>query len=402
MQSADPIARQPVWFMALFALAISGGSVAYVPLLTVLLPIKITQLMGSQDVAALARVTFYGAAIASLANIAFGMISDRFANRIGWIFAGLVSSSLLLIAIGYAQSLTWVIALVMGWQIGLNMMLAPLFAWAGDCFPDEQKGTLGGLLAFAPAVGAISGSVVTLEIFGDPQMRLEIVALIVIVCVCPALLLGRRQARAGLMKPAYPATDNAGLFLRNRSKAARMWGARFLVQIAEAGLFAFFLFWLRTILPGFHENTAANTFSIVLILSIPLSLWLGRWSDRSGRPMTPLVACALLSGGGLCMMALSNSIGFAIASFMFFGIATTVFLSLHTAQTLRVLPMPQHRGRDLGVFNLTNTLPSLVMPSLTLMLVPTFGFGALFGVFAVLAMLAALLLQSIDKAQGGT
>lgn len=402
MQSADPIAPQPVWFMALFALAISGGSVAYVPLLTVLLPIKITQLMGSQDVAALARVTFYGAAIASLANIAFGMISDRFANRIGWIFAGLVSSSLLLIAIGYAQSLTWVIALVMGWQIGLNMMLAPLFAWAGDCFPDEQKGTLGGLLAFAPAVGAISGSVVTLEIFGDPQTRLEIVALIVIVCVCPALLLGRRQARAGLMKPAYPATDNAGLFLRNRSKAARMWGARFLVQIAEAGLFAFFLFWLRTILPGFHENTAANTFSIVLILSIPLSLWLGRWSDRSGRPMTPLVACALLSGGGLCMMALSNSIGFAIASFMFFGIATTVFLSLHTAQTLRVLPMPQHRGRDLGVFNLTNTLPSLVMPSLTLMLVPTFGFGALFGVFAVLAMLAALLLQSIEKAQGGT
>ena len=151
-----PIERQPLWFMALFALAVSGGSIAYVPLLTVLLPIKITALMADQDVEALARVTFYGAIIASLANIAFGMLSDRFANRTVWIAAGLVLSTGLLIAIGSASTLSQVIILVMCWQIGLNMMLAPLVAWAGDCFPDEQKGTLGGFLAFGPAIGAMA------------------------------------------------------------------------------------------------------------------------------------------------------------------------------------------------------------------------------------------------------
>ena len=96
-------------------------------------------------------------------------------------------------------------------------------------------------------------------------------------------------------------------------------------------------------------------------------------------------------------MALATGITFAIASFVVFGIAATIFLSLHTGQTLRVLPKPQHRGRDLGIFNLTNTVPSLVMAWLTLMLVPSFGFAALFALFAALAALAAGLLATVPK-----
>lgn len=178
-----------------------------------------------------------------------------------------------------------------------------------------------------------------------------------------------------------------------------MWLARFLVQVAEAGLFAFLLFWLRSIVADFHENTAANTFSAILIVSVPISLWLGRWSDRAGKPIAPLAMCAGIAAIGLAMMALATEINFAIASFVVFGIAATIFLSLHTGQTLRVLPKPQNRGRDLGIFNLTNTVPSLVMPWLTLALVPSFGFAALFALFAVLSGLAAVLLTSVTKAR---
>jgi hypothetical protein len=62
---------------------------------------------------------------------------------------------------------------------------------------------------------------------------------------------------------------------------------------------------------------------------------------------------------------------------------------------LRVLPNPDWRGRDLGIFNLTNTVPSLIMPWLTLALVPVYGFGALFTVLALLALAAAALLARI-------
>ncbi|MEL6753662.1 MAG: MFS transporter, partial [Pseudomonadota bacterium] len=57
-----------------------------------------------------------------------------------------------------------------------------------------------------------------------------------------------------------------------------------------------------------------------------------------------------------------------------------------------VLPRPERRGRDLGIFNLTNTIPALIMPWLTLALVPVFGFGGLFFLLAALAIAAFLIL----------
>jgi predicted MFS family arabinose efflux permease len=80
-----------------------------------------------------------------------------------------------------------------------------------------------------------------------------------------------------------------------------------------------------------------------------------------------------------------------------FGLASSVFLALHTSQTLRVLPRPHTRGRDLGIFNLTNTVPSLIMPWLTLALVPAYGFDALFLLLAGLATIASALLLTMPR-----
>ncbi len=65
---------------------------------------------------------------------------------------------------------------------------------------------------------------------------------------------------------------------------------------------------------------------------------------------------------------------------------------------MRVLPRPERRGRDLGLFNLTNTVPSLVMPWLTLLMVPLFGYAGLFVLLAVLAGAAAVLLAATRQA----
>lgn len=51
----------------------------------------------------------------------------------------------------------------------------------------------------------------------------------------------------------------------------------------------------------------------------------------------------------------------------------------------------------MGIFNLTNTTPSLIMPWLVMALVPAFGFQMLLLILAVLALLAALLLRGIDR-----
>lgn len=387
--------RQPRWFLLLYALAAAGGAVAFVPLLTVLLPQRIAELQGGEDVAVLAQVTFFGAVVASIANIAVGALSDRSRMRRPWILAGLMLSSVLLIALGEARSASEIVLLVMAWQVGLNLMLAPLMAWAGDCFPDSQKGVLGGALALSPALGALAGSLVTWGALVPPGARLWLVAALVAMLVLPAVVLGGGRVRPALVEPRAPAHPEAPAHADHAVR--RMWAARFLVQVAEGGMFAFLLFWLRSIAPGYPENAAANIFSIVLVCAVPVSLVLGRWSDRHGRPILPLAGCAVLCAVGLLVMAAAANLAQAIAGYVVFGLAAAIFLSLHSSQTLRVLPAPQHRGRDLGVFNLTNTLPAMAMPWLTVLLVPGLGYAALFVLFAGLALASAALLASFAR-----
>jgi MFS family permease len=389
--TGNPAPRQPLSFLWLYALAVAGGAVAYVPFLTVLLPERVSHFAGSASVAVLSYTAFAGAIAASLANIGFGWLSDRSGVRRPWILAGVVLSGLLLVAMARADSIVTLVPLIVAWQLALNMMLGPLAAWAGDVVPDTQKGLLGGLLSLAPALGALSGALVTWPGLAAADARLVVVALLVAAMVAPVLFFVQPQPMPELMAPAPSGRERTG------SPVARMWLARLLVQISEAALFAFLLFWFRSIDGSVTDNDTATVFSVVLCVSVPLALAAGRWSDRADRPVLPLAIGAGLGAVGLLAMALSGSLFSAICGYVLFGLATSIFLALHTSQTLRVLPRPGTRGRDLGLFNLTNTLPSMIMPWLTLALVPVFGFDALFLVLAGLSALACVILLSIRR-----
>lgn len=387
--------RQSLRFLWLYALAVAGGAVAYVPFLTILLPVRVRDMAGEGTIDLLAYIAFAGAIFASLGNIAFGWASDRTGTRRPWIIAGLILSSLLLVSVRAVEEPVHLIGLVILWQLGLNMMLGPLAAWAGDVVPDEQKGLLGGFLSFAPALGAASGAVITVPGLADPDTRLLVVAILVGVMVLPVLLFGQPRPMPHLI--AEEVASEEPRIERNRNTIARMWLARLLVQIAEAALFAYLLVWFTGIQPGVTDNDTARVFAIVLVLSVPAALLAGRWSDSHGRPILPLGVGAFIGTIGLIVMALSQDLRGAIAGYVIFGLSTSVFLALHSSQTLRVLPKPATRGRDLGLFNLTNTVPSLIMPWLTIALVPLFGFSGLFIVLAVLCGLATLLLMTMPR-----
>jgi len=390
-------ARQTAPFLYLYALAAAGGAVAYVPFLTILLPLRVTEFAGQDALAVLSYTTFVGAIAASIANIGFGWLSDITKTRRPWIGAGLVLSSCLLLLVPFASSPPHLIALIICWQIALNMMLGPLSAWAGDVVPDAQKGMLGGLLAFAPALGALSGAFITFKGLATADERLYWVAVLMLLMVGPLLLFGKPIKMPQLLvdRPKEEMAKNAD----NSARMAvwRMWSARLMVQIAEASLFAFLLMWFRSLDPQFDENKVANVFAFVLSVAVVFAILIGRWSDRVDRPIVPLVSCAATAALGLALMALAPTLPMAIAGYVMFGIASSIFLALHSSQTLRVLPRASRRGRDMGIFNLTNTVPSLIIPGLTLALVPRYGFELLFLLLAVLAMLASLLLFKMPE-----
>lgn len=360
---------------------------AYVPLLTVLLPARLETLAGEEAVNWLAYIAFCGALAASVGNIAAGLFSDVIHRRRWPAAVGLLGYALLTPLFGTVTTLAGLLVLIAAWQTALNFLLAPLAAWAGDCVPDQQKGLLGGLLAFAPATGAAAGALVTVPGLGGFETRLLVVTALVAAAVLPVLLLGCPRPMPELIAQTAPAAP-----ARERGSVARMWLARLLVQIAEATLFAYLYLWLRGVDARFDQAAVAQLFLVMLALGIPASLLVGRWSDRRNEPIAPLRVGAAISALGLIVMAMSDNVLLALAGYCLFTLATGVFLSLHSAQVLRVLPRPARRGRDLGIFNLTNTVPSLVMPWLAVALIPRMGYTALFWVLAALALIAPLIL----------
>ncbi|WP_305096752.1 MFS transporter [Croceibacterium aestuarii] len=390
--------NQSTRFLLLYALAWAGGSVSYVPFLSILLPVRVSAVAPGASVEWLAQIAFVGAVAASLGNIGFGWLSDKTGSRRGLIVAGVAISSTLLVTMPITPDYGRLLLHIVAWQLSLNLMLAPLAAWAGDCIPHHQKGVLGGLIAFAPAIGAMSGALVTMPGLASGDGRLWLVAVLVPLCVLPAVLMGKPRPFPDLLHSgaaAVPLHQKLAHLLH--SAVGRMWIARLLIQIAESALFAYLYVWLRTLDESVGDNDTARLFSIVLAGSVPIAFLAGYWSDRSGRPARPLVVGTALSATGLVVMGLAGSVPVAVAGYCIFGLTSTAFLSLHSAQTLRFLSRPEHRGRDLGLFNLTNTVPSLVMPWLALALVPVFGFGALFFLLAGFAAASSMLLLSLSR-----
>lgn len=384
--------KQPASFLWLYAIAWAGGAVAYVPFLTILLPVRVAVMAGESRVEWLAYMTFCGAIAASAGGILFGWLSDVSRRRKPWIVAGLAGSIALLLMVPLVTSPLQLLLLIVAWQLALNMMLGPLAAWAADHVPRHQLGLLGGMLAFSPALGSIAGAVVTVPGLSNADGRLAIVALMVAACVVPALLFARplpdaTPAESELPMPSAPP----------RSMAMAMWAARFLVQISEATLFAYLYFYFRSIDPGSSDASVARLFGIVLTIAVPVALLIGRWGDRTGHPILPLVGTSIVSAMGLIGMAVAGTPAEATAAYVLFGLSTTIFLSLHSAQTLRVLPRPDRRGRDLGLFNLTNTAPSLIMPWLSITMVPAFGYSGLFLLLALLALCASAILMLVAR-----
>lgn len=166
----DGEGRQPLGFLLLYALAYTGGVIAYAPFLTLVLPSRVTELVGQDDIVWLGYMIFGGAVAASASGIIFGWLSDRTQSRRAWIAAGLAITTGLQLAMVGCDTIAGLLWLVVAWQVALNMLLVPLIAWAGDLVPDGQKGLLGGLLAFAPALGAWSGILLATDgivSFGD-------------------------------------------------------------------------------------------------------------------------------------------------------------------------------------------------------------------------------------------
>lgn len=389
---APPQRRSPAFLLA-YALANAGGVIAYLPLLTLLLPIKVEAIAGPNRFGLLTATVVVGAIAASAANILFGWLSDRAVAKgggrrsgVAW---GLFALALGVMAVALAATPVALVAGVAAFQAGVNALLAPLLAIMADEIPDAQKGVAGGLLALGQPVAAAVGAQL---VSGGTFLPFALVVLATTLCVAPLLLTPHRAA--GDEAIAAPR--------QRRLDLAVAWTARLLVQVAGAVLSLFLLFYFESVaaLPSpLLAGRLGHLLTLAYLLPLPVAVVAGRVSDRTGRRRPVLLAAALLAAAGLVGMGVARDWTGGAWAFGAYAVGSAVFLALHAAYAMQLLPSATHRGRDLGLINLANTLPQLAGPLLAWSLATPRDFSGLMLVLAALTGGGGVLMMAVQRRQ---
>lgn len=397
--AAEAISRR---FIFLYVLAYGGLFVAFIPFFSILLPLKVEAIAAPDRVAVLSRITIVGALVASVANIVFGILGDRTHARTGsrrsWILAGLVALAAAYGAVHLARGAGTLLAAIIFFQIALNILFASLVPVMADEVPDSRKGLVAGFLGCAHPIASLAGVLVTLPaLWGEMGLQFTITCALASAMLLPFILLGREQSppESGLDAQAPPGPSA-------RFDLVLAWAARLSVQVAGVAVMTYLYFYLDDFARAEFGSKAeaaqliARAIALATAVSVALTIICGRLSDRM-RARKPLL---LVSGAGMAAgllnMAWAWSWTHAAFAYGLFTCGYSVFMALHAAYTMQLLPSPRHHGRDLGFFNLTNTLPAVTGPLLAILLVADqSGFHKLWTAAALLAALGTTLVLFI-------
>ncbi|MHA6720001.1 MFS transporter [Sphingomonas sp. RS6] len=372
-----------------FGIAHAGGVIAYMPLLSLMLPGKVEAVAGHASLGIFTAAVIGGGIAASLSNILFGWLSDRDSARgRGRRRLALVGLTSLAPAYAFITLANSAVALILGvilFQAAINLVLAPLFAMMADEVPDAQKGTLGGLISLGePLAGLVAALILGTAMFGFGSRLLLVFAL---VCAAFAPLLSRRPTPLPLSAP--PPAQEAML----RRDLVIAWTSRILIQVSAAVLSLYLVYMFEAIASAPAAQVAPRVsalLTVAFLVAVPVTVGLGRISDRRARRKPFLLAAALVAALGLVGMTLARDWVAGAAAYCVYAVGSSAFRSLHAAFAMQLLPDPRHRGRDLGLLNLTNTLPILAGPLLTWLLATPGDFGAALLALAALTALGGV------------
>ena len=403
-----PIPRPAVGprFIGLYAAANIGAYIAFIPLLTLLLPLKAEAIDPAQRAQLLAQVALWGAATAGVVNVLAGLIGDRIRHwpggRVPLMIAGLIGTTLSYGLIHLAQTPTALMMAIILLQIGINLMLNPIVAVLPEQVPDRQKGRVAAFTGLALPLSSLFGALVIGIWLREEGPRLAVVAAATVVLVLPFTILTARVPRpvAAIRRSRLNLAT-----LRDRDFQIAF-GSRLLVQtmIAINTLYLFYFLQQETrianVLGGTRpEVVLGGLLAISTVLSVVAGLVGGHLSDRMGFRKRFVLTGSLILAGAAALMALVPGWPMPVVAQALFGTGVGLYSIIDTALVAEVLPNADDTGRDIGIMNVAVTAAQVLAPLLGLMTLRLLGddLQIVFGLAGVLALTGGVWILTIRR-----
>ena len=126
----------------------------------------------------------------------------------------------------------------------------------------------------------------------------------------------------------------------------------------------FLQFYMRDAVKVAHPEQQTTNFIIILSLTSLVSALIVGWlSDRFGRKRMVYVSGGFMAAVGLIFIV-TQSLPIVLAAGAIFGIGYGAYTSVDWALVADVLPSREHYARDMGVWNISLSLPQVIAPIL--------------------------------------
>jgi MFS family permease len=406
---AEPQRRvRPVWIAGVVLVNV-GINAAFFGPIQVLLGQQAAAFSEEDKEAILALVTGAGAAVSLVANPLFGAFSDRTASprgrRVPWVLFGAVLGAAALIALAGAPN---VAAMTLLWclvQAGCNGAYAAITAAIPDRVPVPQRGTVGGLAAMGQTVGILLGAVIAAAVTGNYAVGYLICAAALLAGV---VLYFFKNDDVPLPAQARPPFSLAG-FVKGfwispalYPDFAWAWLTRLLVNIGNHMVTLYLLFFLKDavhleetqgIAPEFGVLILTGLYAVMVIITSVIG---GPLSDRTGKRKPLVILSSLVIAAAALILAFAPTWAGALIGASVLGIGFGCYLAVDFALITEVLPTALHRGKDLGVINIANSLPQVLAPLIAFPFVVLWGgYVSLYVAAAVTGLLGAVFVVKI-------
>jgi MFS family permease len=372
----------------------------------IFIAIQIQRIDPEHQIGNLALVVGVSSLVAMVAAPIAGTLSDRTRTRIGgrapWILVGAAGTVVATIVLASAQS---VAQILIGWslvQLATNFILTPINAYVPDRVPVARRGIFSAALGLGALVGAVLGQAVGAALSETIAIGYVAVAALLATSAVVFALVNRAS---NIGEPRRPVSVKSILstFWVNpiaHPNFALVFGARFLLFVGYFSVQAYLLYLLQDYI-GVGDDAAATVPLVGLvglvgmIVSTPIAGWL---SDRIGRSKVIIyITSAILAVGLLVPLFLPTVPGMMIYSFVA-GLGFGAYQSVDFVLVTQVLPSHAEAGKDLGVINLTTTLPQTIGVGIASVVVGvTGGFAALFPFAALAVVIGACLVIPVKN-----
>ncbi|WP_216586872.1 MFS transporter [Streptomyces brasiliscabiei] len=363
-----------------------------------LLALHLDALASTGAATAFGVVTGSGALVAILTGPVAGRISDRTCTRLGrrrpWMLIGSLLGALALAAVPFTTEIWQVVLLWCGVQMACTFQRAASSALLADQVVRRRTGRVTGLLGLAAASGPLVGLAVADVAPGGRAGQWLAVAVFALGATWTAFLLLREPRTDSPTLPLNLRTVVTSFWLDPRRHPAFAWAwlVRFLVTCAYASsAYSTFFLMERFGIKAEELGRVVLLLGLLTISCVAVSCVAAGYLSDWVRRQKPFVAFSgVLAAAALVLMAWAQDMAWIYVGVAVMGISMGTFLSVDLAVCVRVLPHRADSAKDLGIFNVANSLPDSLVPLAAPVMLMIGGYTALFGTLAAFGLLGVL------------